>query len=272
MAALAGAAVVLTLAVMLLPTYARVRSALARAQGERLVYLARATALGIPGDALALRSAARGSSIRRARVDERDVPRRRQRAARDRARRRATRRAASISPPTPIASRLPRRAAGRRPIGSPRASPLAAPPPPGSTTSVSTARSARQRPSLSGQHVVGALVVTGRADGLIAEARSAVLDLVDLLRHRLRARGRAGLLQRRALHARRHAPLAPGGPRRTRRAAARARLRVRRRGRRARRLLPQDDVGPSRAHRRARRVGRRRRQHRRASSRPARSR
>ena len=50
MAALAGAAVVLTLGVMLLPTYARVRSALARAQGERLVYLARATALAIPGD------------------------------------------------------------------------------------------------------------------------------------------------------------------------------------------------------------------------------
>ena len=41
MAALAGTAVVLTLGVMLMPTYARVRSALARAHGERLVYLAK---------------------------------------------------------------------------------------------------------------------------------------------------------------------------------------------------------------------------------------
>ena len=68
MAALAGAAVVLTLGVMLLPTYARVRNALARAHGERLVYLARATALGIPGDS-ALTGAGPRELIRHARID-----------------------------------------------------------------------------------------------------------------------------------------------------------------------------------------------------------
>ena len=123
----------------------------------------------------------------------------------------------------------------------------AAPPPPASTTSASTARSAPPCRSSSDQRVVGALVVTGRADGLIAEARSAVLDLADLLRHRARHGGRAGLLQRRALHARRRAALAAGRARLARRAASRARLRVRRRARRARRLLPRDDVGPPRA-------------------------
>src|SRR5439155_3162758 len=68
MAALAGTAVVLTLAVLLFPTYARVRSALARAQGERLVYVARATALGIPADSNLAGTHAR-DLIRRARVD-----------------------------------------------------------------------------------------------------------------------------------------------------------------------------------------------------------
>ena len=118
MAALAGAAVVLTLGVMLLPTYARVRSALARAQGERLVYLARATALGIPGDS-SLAGAARARADPPRSRRQRGRPRRRQRSARDRARRRATRRAASISPPTATASRCPT-AHGRPPTGSPR--------------------------------------------------------------------------------------------------------------------------------------------------------
>src|SRR5688572_9588416 len=72
MAALAGAAVVLTLGVMLLPTYARVRTALARAQGERLVYLARATAFAIPGDSSLSGPGAR-ELIRRARVDNAHV-------------------------------------------------------------------------------------------------------------------------------------------------------------------------------------------------------
>ena len=68
MAALAGAAVALTLVVMLLPTYAHLRGAFAHTQGERLVYLARATALELKGDSLLASDAAR-ELIRRARTD-----------------------------------------------------------------------------------------------------------------------------------------------------------------------------------------------------------
>jgi methyl-accepting chemotaxis protein len=68
MAALAVAAVVMTLAVLLFPTYVRVRSALARAQGERLEYVARAAALGIPADSN-LAGAHVRELIRRARVE-----------------------------------------------------------------------------------------------------------------------------------------------------------------------------------------------------------
>jgi hypothetical protein len=68
MAALAVTAVALTLAVLLFPTYARVRSALARAQGERLVYVARATALAIPVDSSFAGGRVR-DVIRKARVD-----------------------------------------------------------------------------------------------------------------------------------------------------------------------------------------------------------
>jgi len=68
MAALAVTAVALTLAVLLFPTYARVRSALARAQGERLAYVARATALSIPADSDLAGGHVR-EVIRRARVD-----------------------------------------------------------------------------------------------------------------------------------------------------------------------------------------------------------
>ena len=175
MAALAGAAVVLTLGVMLLPTYARVRSALARAQGERLVYLARATALGIPGD-MSLSGPAARDLIRRARVDNahflgagndllaieiisRDSAGRFHLAANSDRELVPT---AQWTPPDRLAESV---AAGRA-----------------SATGIydyglERALSAGA-PILSNQHVVGALVVTGRADGLIAEARSAVLDLV----------------------------------------------------------------------------------------------
>jgi methyl-accepting chemotaxis protein len=83
MAALAGAAVLVTLAALLLPTHRQVRNALARAQGERLVAIARSVADQLPADfttALAARStdslvvspAARGL-IRRARNDNNDA-------------------------------------------------------------------------------------------------------------------------------------------------------------------------------------------------------
>ena len=174
MAALAGAAVVLTLGVMLLPTHARVRSALARAHGERLVYLARSTALVVSGDSALDGSYAR-DLIRRARSehagalgpgndllaielvardsagglrlvansDREQVP------------------AGTWSAPDRLAEHV---AAGRAGVtgiyeyGLERALSAGA-------------------PILSDQRVVGALVVTGRADGLIAEARAAVLDL-----------------------------------------------------------------------------------------------
>jgi methyl-accepting chemotaxis protein len=174
MAALAGAAVVLTLAVMLFPTYARVRSALARAQGERLVYVARATALGIPGDA-SLSGAYARELIRRARVENagalgagndllaielvsRDSSGRFQLAAnsdRDQVP------AGPWSPPDRLADAI---AAGRA-----------------AATGIYDFGLDRSlsggAPIFANQRVVGALVVTGRADGLIAEARSAVLDL-----------------------------------------------------------------------------------------------
>jgi methyl-accepting chemotaxis protein len=60
MAALAGAAVVVTLAVLIAPTYGRVRAALARAQGERLVAIARA-AQGVLPDDIAQSMAAGGA-------------------------------------------------------------------------------------------------------------------------------------------------------------------------------------------------------------------
>jgi len=160
---------------MLLPTYARVRSALARAQGERLVYLARATALGIPGD-MPLSGPVARDLIRRARVDNahflgagndllaieiisRDSAGRFHLAANSDRELVPT---AQWSPPDRLAESV---AAGRA-----------------SATGIydyglERALSAGA-PILSNQHVVGALVVTGRADGLIGEARSAVLDLV----------------------------------------------------------------------------------------------
>src|SRR6476661_664417 len=63
MAALAGAAVLVTLAVLLAPTYSRVRAALARAQGERLVAIARSVAEQLPDDLSAALNGGSGTKI-----------------------------------------------------------------------------------------------------------------------------------------------------------------------------------------------------------------
>jgi methyl-accepting chemotaxis protein len=83
MAALAGAAVLVTLGIMLWPAYTRVRGALARAQGERLAAIANsaaaqlppefAAALGsTPRDSLAIPTAVR-DVIRRSRIENNDA-------------------------------------------------------------------------------------------------------------------------------------------------------------------------------------------------------
>ena len=174
MAALAGAAVVLTFVVMLLPTYARVRSTLARAQGERLVYVARAAALGIPSDS-SLTGAYARDLIRRARSEyggalgagndllaielvARDSAGRFQLAANSD---REHVPSGVWTPPDRLAESVTAGRAGATGIyefGLERALSASA-------------------PILSNQRVVGALVVTGRADGVITEARGAVLDL-----------------------------------------------------------------------------------------------
>ncbi|MEO8563266.1 MAG: HAMP domain-containing protein, partial [bacterium] len=174
LAALVGAAVVITLAVLLFPTYARVRSALARAQGERLVYLARATAFGIPGDSL-LSGARVHDLIRRARVANVDVLgagnelRAIELVARDASGRfrllinsdHEQLGATAWTPPDGLAEAITANraaATGIHDLALDRVLSAAAP---------ITAHGA----------VVGAVVVSGSADGLLAEARTAVLDL-----------------------------------------------------------------------------------------------
>jgi methyl-accepting chemotaxis protein len=176
MAALAVSAVALTLAVLLFPTYARVRSALARAQGERLVYVARATAVGISADS-GLASSRVRDVIRKARVDNSaslgdgsdllafEV------VARDSAggfhlvanSDREQVPDGEWNPPGDLAEAV---AAGRS-----SASGLY-------DYGLNRAISAAVPIMSSNQQVVGALVATGRADGLISEARSAVVDLL----------------------------------------------------------------------------------------------
>jgi methyl-accepting chemotaxis protein len=175
MAALAGAAVVLTLIVLLVPTYARVRSALARGQGERLVYLARATALELPGDSaldgdyardvisrvraenanalgdgnelIAIELVGRDSAGTLhlvANSDREKVP------------------SGTWTPPDQLDKSIltgNASATGIYEYGLNRALSAGA-------------------PIMLGDQVVGAVVATGRADGLILEARSAVLELV----------------------------------------------------------------------------------------------
>ena len=83
MAALAGAAVVVTLTMLLAPTYGRVRSALARAQGERLAAIANNAAVQLPPERAAAMATTRRDSlvvpavvrdvIRRARIENNDA-------------------------------------------------------------------------------------------------------------------------------------------------------------------------------------------------------
>ena len=83
MAALSGAAVLVTLGIMLAPTYGRVRSALARAQGERLAAIANSAASQLPADFAAAMGSTRRDSlvipaaardvIRRSRIDNNDA-------------------------------------------------------------------------------------------------------------------------------------------------------------------------------------------------------
>jgi methyl-accepting chemotaxis protein len=174
LATLAGAAVVVTLVVLLIPTYARVRGSLARAQGERLVYLARATALGIPGDSL-LAGARVHDLIRRARVENADVLGEGnsllavELVGRDSSGRfhmlvNSDREAVASTLWSP-AERLDRAiTAGRSAATSIY------------ETGLDRVLSAAA-PIFQGKRVVGAVVITGRVDGLLAEARSSVLDL-----------------------------------------------------------------------------------------------
>jgi methyl-accepting chemotaxis protein len=175
MAALAVTAVALTLVVLLFPTYARVRNALARAQGERLVYVARATVLGISGDSTLVDGRVR-DVIRRARIDNsaalgdgndllaievvgRDAEGRFHLVAnsdRDQVP------DGEWNPPGDLADAV---AAGRASASGIYDY--------GLNRAISAAV-----PITSGKKIVGALVATGRADGLIDEARSAVLDLL----------------------------------------------------------------------------------------------
>ena len=83
MAALAGAAVLVTLVVLLGPAYVQVRTALARAQGERLVAIARSVADQLPPETAATLAARTRDSaavtpavrelVRRARIDNNDA-------------------------------------------------------------------------------------------------------------------------------------------------------------------------------------------------------
>jgi methyl-accepting chemotaxis protein len=174
MAALAGAAVALTLAVMLLPTHARVRDALARAQGEHLAYLARATALEISVDSSLASQSAR-ELIRRVRADN----------------------ASALGPGNGLLAieLVARDSAGRFHLAanSDREHVPAAEwsPPDDLVETVAAGRAATSgiyeygldraisgaAPILAKQRVVGAIIVTARADGLIGEARRAVLEL-----------------------------------------------------------------------------------------------
>ena len=174
MAALAGAAVALTLVVMLLPTHARVRDALARAHGERLVYLAQATALKIPGDSTLASQRAR-DLIGRVRAED----------------------ANTLGPGNGLLAieLVARDSAGRFHLAanSDREHVPAAEwsPPDGLDELVASGRAGATglyeygldhaisgaAPVLFNQRVVGAIIVTARAEGVIGEARRAVLEL-----------------------------------------------------------------------------------------------
>jgi methyl-accepting chemotaxis protein len=186
MAALAGAAVLVTLGVLLAPTYGRVRSALARAQGERLAAIANSAAAQLPADFTAtMGTTARDSLvvpavvrdvIRRARIENNDalgagnellaldvVARNRNGPFRYVLQsERLTTAGDAWTAPDLLAERV---VAGR-----------------GGATGVYDVDGDKVLAGAvpivdAGNKVVGAVVATGRADALLADARRAVVDL-----------------------------------------------------------------------------------------------
>ncbi len=185
MAALAGAAVLVTLGILLAPTYQRVRTALARAQGERLAAIASSAAALLPPEfAAAMGTTSRDSLvvpavardvIRRSRIDNNDalgagnelialdvVVRDRQGQFRYVLQSERMTTAGDVW----FADALSERVAGGR----------------SGATAVYDVDGdqvlAGAIPIVNGSgKVVGAVVATGRADALLADARHAVMDL-----------------------------------------------------------------------------------------------
>ena len=186
MAALAGAAVLVTLGVLLAPTYGRVRTALARAQGERLAAIANSAAAqlppefaaamtGTPRDSLAVPTVVR-DVVRRSRVENNDaLGAGNELIALDVVQRDArgqfryvlqSERMTTAGDVWDAADLLAERVAEGR----------------GGATGVYDVDGdkvlAGAVPIVNGENkVVGAVIATGRADALLADARRAVIDL-----------------------------------------------------------------------------------------------
>jgi methyl-accepting chemotaxis protein len=186
MAALAGAAVILTLALLLYPTFLKVRSALARGQGSRLVAIAQNADEQLPEDfvlalgwrvtdSLATSPVVR-DAIRRARVANNDVLGAGNEllsldlAARDVDGRfhyvlqseRMTTAGESWSPVDLLDELVASGGSGATSVYDANGDPVLA-----AAVPIMT----------SDKRVIGAVIATGRADGLLAEARRAVFDL-----------------------------------------------------------------------------------------------
>ena len=190
MAALAGAAVIVTLAVLLAPTYGSVRSALSRAQGERLVAIARGAESQLPAElAPALSRGSISVTADSAVIGETQHALRVIRAAN----------AASVGEDIDLAGVdiVARDASGRFvPLVSDHASSSTARrwlPPDRLDDAIAAGRVGATgvydllgEPVLTGavpilssdRRVVGAVVASGHADGILGDARRAVIDLV----------------------------------------------------------------------------------------------
>jgi methyl-accepting chemotaxis protein len=186
MAALSGAAVLVTLGVLLFPTYVHVRGALARAQGERLVAIARSSADQLPSEFVKSLSSSRADSttvpgavreiVRGARVANNDaLGSGNELLALDVAARNATgqfhyvlqseRMTTAGDPWTPDAlldELIAAGGSGATGVYEVNGDEVLA----GAVPLVSSDR-----------RVVGAVIATGRADALLADARRAVVDL-----------------------------------------------------------------------------------------------
>ena len=186
MAALAGAAVLVTLGVLLVPTYGRVRSALASAQGSRLAAIANNAAARLPEELASAMASARRDSlvipalvrdvIRRSRIENDDaLGAGNELIALDVAMRERngqfryvlqSERMTTAGDVWSAADLLSERVANRR----------------SGWTGIYTVDGdqvlAGAVPIVDGTNrVVGAVVATGRADALLADARRAVVDL-----------------------------------------------------------------------------------------------